>query len=332
MFPRLSSGRAFALTSLALLLPLFAAAQSVGSTAPFTISVSPQNLAPYSSASISVLSTSLDLPNATMTVSVDGAKTYTGNVQPVAVPLGGSGSRTTVKVTLTTNGQPYTASVVLVPQDVALVAEPVSSAPALYPGKPLVPLEGATRVVAVANLRTASGKPIDPAALAYTWTVDGTVEGNASGIGKEAILVASPLEYRSRDISVSVSSQDGTLGGGAALSLTPQEPTVRIYGEDPLLGILFDHAFTGTAALTGSEASLFGAAYSFPTSGGAPSLTWYLNGATAQTGSTLTLRPTGSGQGSAGVSLSATAGTYANANASLTLTFGAQPSTNLFGL
>ena len=217
------------------------------------------------------------------------------------------------------------------PQDVVLIAEPASSAPPLYLGKPLVPIEGSVRVVAVANFRDARGGILKPSALSYTWTVDSTQIANASGIGRSALLVASPLQYRARSVSVTVTSGNGTLVGGASLSLTPQEPLVRMYRNDPLLGIRFDRALSGEYSIPGAETSLYGAAFYFPTTSGAPFLDWNLNGARAQTGNSITLRPSGSGEGNASLTLSASAGGSVSASTDLTLLFGKSAS-SLFGL
>lgn len=321
--------------TLALVLPGVASAQTLGElgdTSSFTLSASPQYPAPYSTATLSFLSNSLDLTNATLTVAVGGKNIYKGAVQPVVVTLGKAGSVISVTATVSVGGTNYSQSLLIQPQDVALIAEPISSAPPLYPGKPLVPLEGSVRVVAVANLKNASGKSLDPSSLSYAWTVDGTQIANSSGIGKETIIVASPLQYRARDVSVAVRSSDGSLVGGASLSLSPREPSVRIYENDPLLGIRYDHALSNSYTITGAESTLYAAPFSLPTTNGAPLIQWFLNGAAAQTGNSITLRPTGSGQGSASLSLVASAGQYTTATMNLSLSFGGPTSTNFFGL
>jgi len=296
---------------------------------PFTISVTPQYPAPSNIATLSFLSSSLDLSNATMTVSVGGKQTYQGSIQPTVVATGKAGSVTSVKVTITSGGTPYTQSLVIQPEEVSLIAEPISSAPVLYPGKPLIPLEGNTRVVAMSNFADAAGKKLDPATLSYSWTVDGALIANSSGIGKSSILVASPLQYRMRSVSVVVQSQVGNLVGGDALSLSPVDPSVRIYENDPLLGIRFDHALSMSYTIRGAEASLYAAPFSLPITGGAPLMHWFLNGTAAQTGNLITLRPSGNGQGSASLSLTAGTGTSL-ATENLSIIFGAVPSSNLF--
>jgi hypothetical protein len=266
-----------------------------------------------------------------MAVYVAGKQTYQGTVQPVAVPVGKTGSVTSVKVTITTGGIPYSHTLTLQPEDVVLVAEPVASAPPLYPGKPLVPLEGNTRIVAVASFADAAGKTIDPATLSYTWTVEDAYIANSSGIGKSSILVASPLQYRTRTVSVLVQSQMGSLLGKDTLSLEPVDPSVRLYENDPLFGIRFDHALSDSYTIPDAEASLYAAPFSLPLTNGSPFIQWFLNGSAAQTGPIITLRPSGSGEGTASLSFSAGTGTTL-ATAALSLIFGSPKSSNFFGL
>lgn len=327
------SGLLFACV-LTLLLPVVVAAQSLDGltdTSSFAISASPDYPTPYGKATLSFLSSSLDLANATLSVSIGGKSIYSGSVQPVAVTLGKAGSVVRVVATISSNGSDYTETLSLQPQDITLVAEPAASVPPLYPGKPLVPLEGSVRVVAVANLKNSNGITVNPSALSYAWTVDDTRIANASGIGKTAIVVASPMQYRTRTVSVTVMSQDGALVGGASLSLSAEEPSVRLYENDPLLGIRFDRALSDKLSIK-TESSLYAAVYSLPIVQEMPLLQWFLNGAPAQTGNSITLRSTGSGQGSASLSFVASSGDYAKATASLPVVFGEKTSTNFFGL
>lgn len=302
------------------------------SATAFAISIDPRYPTPRSAATLSVSSTMLDLANATMTVSIAGKEIYRGSVRPVALPLGNAGSITKIAVTIRSGGTSYTQTLSLQPQDVVLVAEPVASTPPLYPGKPSVPIEGMVRIVAMTDLRDANGTIYNPSSLSYAWTVDDTHIANASGIGKRTIIVSSPLEYRSRSVTVAVQNQDGTLVGGASLSLTAQEPLVRIYRHDPLLGILYSRALSGGYPVAGAEDTLYAAPFSFPISDGAPVLQWFLNGETVQTGRSITLRPSGSGKGTASLSLVASSGESAKAIDTLLLSFGTALRTGLFGL
>lgn len=303
-----------------------------GGPPPITISLLPANPQPYGTAVLSVASNILDLANSTLVVSVAGKQVYKGNVQPVAITLGAPGSTNTTKATVTSGGQSYSQSLSVTPGDVSLVEEPISSAPPLYAGKPLVPISGQVRLVAITNFRTAGGSPINPANLSYSWSKDGSILGTASGIGKNTVIVSAPLQYRSSNISVTVSTQDTSEIGSATVSLAPQTPTVRVYANDPLLGIRFEHALGGSFAITDTEASFYAAPYSLSTTGAPPAISWFLNGSLAGSDTAITLRPTGSGGGNSSLTLSAkdSAG-YGSATTNLSLTFGTK-SSNLFGL
>lgn len=317
------------------MLPLVASAQTLEdltTTSSFTVSASPQYPAPNSQVTLSFLSSSIDLTNATLAVSVSGKNIYQGSVRPVAVTIGKAGSITPIVATISSGGASYRQTLSIQPQDVSLIAEPVSSSPPLYPGKSFVPLDGSIRVVAIANLRGANGQTLNPNTLSYSWTVDGVQIANSSGIGKATVIVASPLQYRARDISVVVMNQNGSLVGGANLSLSATDPLVRVYVNDPLLGIRFEKALSGSYTISGSEATLYAAPFSLPTTNGAPLLQWFLNGSAAQTGNSITLRPTGSGRGNASLSLTASTDIYSLATINLSLIFGTTPSFNLFGL
>lgn len=316
-----------------LMLPYASLAQTVGGAAgpSFSISIDPQNPLPNGTATVSFLSSSLDLTNASIAVEVNGKEVYAGAIHPLSVALGKAGSVTTITATVTYLGSTYLQTATIEPQDIVLVAEPLGSAPALYPGKPDAPLGGNVRVVAMANVRTSLGAAVNPAALSYAWTVDDTKISDSSGIGKSALIVAVPLQYRSRSVSVKVTTADGALTGGASLVLTGTDPSIRLYENDPLLGVRFDRALSGTYPIPGAEASLFAAPFSFP-AGTDPVVQWFLNGTLAQTGRTITLRPTGSGAGQASLSVVASSAALAKAAQNLLLSFGQNASPNLFGL
>jgi len=317
--------------------PVNAGAQSLGGVSgvsgeDFSISVNPQYPSPNSQVTLSFLSTALDLNSSTLTVSVGGKELYRGSVRTVSVPLGQAGSITTARVTITSSGVPYSKTVEIQPQDVVLVAEPLSSTPPLYPGKSQTPVGGDVRIVAMANLRDSKGVATSPSTNSYSWTVDGTRIANSSGIGKSAVIVASPLQYRAREVSVDVTSSTGSLVGGATLSLAASAPTVRVYEIDPLLGIRYDRALFGQYTLSGAEATLYAAPFSLPTTSGAPLVQWFLNGTSAQIGNSITLRPTGSGRGQASLSVVASSKDLTPATLNMSLIFGATSGFNLFGL
>jgi len=311
------------------LLPISACAQTVPIT--FSLTTTPAYPQPGSTVTLVANSDTIDLVTSTMTVTVNGTTVYEGNVSGVPITLAQTGS-TVIKAILSTDLGDYTQTLVISPQSVALIAEPLSSVPPLYPGKALIPAEGRVRFVAVASFYNTKGTLMDPAKLSYTWKIDGKTFSGLSGIGKSSIVADSPLEYRSRTVDVTVKSQEGSLSGGDTFTFSSDKPTVRIYKNDPLLGILFDHALSSNQKITGAEFALYAAPFSFSTTNGSASVNWFLNTAAAQSGNTITLRPTGNGQGTASVSCTVRKGDFAVASQSLSVEFGSTDKSNFFGL
>lgn len=298
----------------------------------FTMSMDPQTPAPYSQATVNFSSTAMNLQNAELSLTQNGKSIYKGAVQPVTVTLGAAGSLTTLKATITSGGTRDTETLSLRPESVDLVLEPLSTVPPLYRGKALPAIDGSVRAVAVANFVNAAGKALDPSTLSYTWTIGGALYAGGSGIGKSVVIVKSPLQYRAADVSVTVQTQDGAYVGGASTNVSVQSPSLRLYRNDPLLGIIFDQTLPDSYTISGAESTLYAAPFAFPLNSGAPTIEWFLNNQSVQTGNSITLRPSGSGTGSAALSLTASDGDSASAVASLSVTFGQAASGNLFGL
>jgi hypothetical protein len=318
---------------LLLLLPTIVVAQFSGEAGePFTVVVSAEVPRSRSQVTVTPVSGEVDIANATMSVKVNGAQTYSGSAEPVPVTVGEAGKVTTIMITMKIGAKSYVETISITPQDIALVVEPLSSAHPLYPGKTLVPLEGNVRVIALADMRAANGAVLDPTTLGYAWSVDDVRVLSGSGLGKRIIIIDSPLQYRTRTISVTVTSPDGRERGTASVVLEASEPTVRLYEHDPLAGIRFDRALSSAFAIEDGEATLNAVPFSFPTALRAPAIEWYVGNMLSETGNLITLRPAGRGVGSAKLTARSTGNAGLSASKSITITYGATPSSGFFGL
>jgi len=327
---------ATALIALGTLVPSFALAQSVNlgsvGTAALTLDVSPQYPRPYDTVTVAPASTSFDLSGATVTVSVNGKEVAeTTGTAATAITLGAPGTATTIKVSAVAGGQTYTATQVIRPAEVDLVTEPSATSHPFYQGGVGVASEGQVRLVAIADLRSGSGKMLDPASLIYEWKFNGQEVSDASGIGKSVFLVSAPIRYRSATVILTVSSQDQSVVGSASTVLSPVDPVLRIYENDPLLGVRYDQALPADYTLPGDEDSFEAVPYFFAS---APGFTWTVNDTPNGNASDITLRSTGSGAGTAEVSVTAAlAGLFSSATGNMHVSFGAPAGgTGIFGL
>lgn len=299
---------------------------------PLTLDVSPQYPAPYQTVTIAPSSSVFDIANSTITVTVNGKQYYKGTGgNPISLAVGGPGTLTDVVVTISGDGQsPASQELQFNPASVALVVEPVSSTHPFYEGAGLVTSEGRVRIVAIPDLRSSPTHQLDPSTLIYTWSLgDQELEPN-SGTGKSVLDATAPQEYRDADVSVLVSSPDGNELAEAQTTISPIDPIVRVYENDPLLGPLYDNALSDTVTMNGPEDTYRAVPYYFSET---PSVSWDVNGTQSATTDDITVRSSGNGQGSALLSFTATQSDDSlSANSTVSVNFGSSQQTGIFGL
>jgi hypothetical protein len=308
---------------------VYVAHAQLGTTEELTLVINPDYPRPYQTVVITPESTLIDLSASSITFTVNGTVVQRGTgAETASVTMGGPGSVTNITVTAVNNGETYSKSLSIRPADVALLVEPTSTAHPFYEGATLISSEGRLRIIAVPDLRTSAGTQISAANLVYTWKNGNQILQSSSGIGKSVLTATAPIRYRDTVITLTVTSQDSSIVGQATVRISPRDPLVRIYENDPLLGPRFDTALPGSITLNETEATYRAVPYFFTTN---PTLTWEMNGSASQTGQDITVRPSGSGKGSAILGVTATTGKLGQlANGRLSVTFG-RSSTSIFG-
>ncbi|HWH06928.1 MAG TPA: hypothetical protein VNU47_00135 [Candidatus Paceibacterota bacterium] len=326
--------RLFALSLIAALFfipSLTAVAQGLPTTEPLSVSISPQYPRPYQTITITPRSYGVNLTSSTVVISVNGTEIERGSGLITGYArLGGPGERTTIRVSVTTNGQTQQREVIVRPAEVALVAEPLTTTHPFYKGAPLVASEGRVRLVAIPDIRTAPGTSVAPQNLVYTWRLGNRILESSSGIGKSVIDAVAPIRYRDATVSVTVTSQDSTLVAYAETVVAPVDPIIRIYRNDPLLGPLFDTAFSGEVVMSTEEETFRAVPYYF---GSTPAVTWTMNSIESGYDKDITVRSTGAGIGSAILAASARGSLlFQSAESMLTVRFGELRPLGIFGL
>jgi hypothetical protein len=306
-------------------------AQSIGSTDPLSVAISPQYPVPYQNVVVTPSSTTFDISAATITVTVNGTVFYKGSgQQPVTVPVGGPGSSTKIVVTAISGGQTFPVTITLHPASVALVTEAVSSTHDFYQGAGLVGSNGRLRLIAIPDLRSSSGAQIDPSALEYTWKFGDQVLQEASGIGKNVLDATAPEKYRDADVTVTVANGDNSVIAQSSTTVSPVDPITLIYRDDPLLGPEFDSALQNTITMPDSEETYVGVPYYFSDP---PTVNWTVNNVSSTASNDITVRSSGDGQGSAVLGYTATDNSATQtANSTLSVMFGSTQSSGIFGL
>lgn len=313
-----------------LLMALFAgipvAHAQVPESTELSVRLSPQYPRPYDSVTVTVSSTLINLAAANIVISANGTVVSEG-FRSAVVRMGGAGTKTTILVSATVGEQTYQKSIDIVPAEVSLIVEPLTTAHAFYQGARLVAPESQVRLVAIPDFRTAAGARIANTGLVYTWRIGNKILEAQSGIGRSTLSATAPVQYRDAEVSVTVSTVDQSLSAQSSLNITSANPLVRVYRKDPLQGTLFGQALSGTVSLSGEEDTYLAIPYFFAAT---PSIAWTLNGKASETDPDLTVRTVGSGEGSASIGITATGNTQ-SARSSFSVQFG-KASTGIFGL
>lgn len=193
------------------------------------------------------------------------------------------------------------------PADVDILYEAETYTPPFYRGKARFTNSSAIRLVAVPDFVSA-GAQVSPESLVYTWREEGRVVQAASGYGRNIYRTTGDLVTSGINVEVEVSDPNSDLKATARAGTSYVEPSLVLYRKDPLLGIVYEHAWSGkTTPLEGTEVTLAATPYSMDATGpndGRLSYEWFVNDVpSGQVGSSAVFRKQGGGIAAVSVAL-----------------------------
>jgi hypothetical protein len=145
-----------------------------------------------------------------------------------------------------------------------------------------------------------------PSGLVYRWTLDGSVLGTVSGVGKDSLFLTDSILSKPRTIKIDIFSSDDTLLATNSLTLTPGLPQILVYEDNPLYGLMLHHEIGANFALKESEVTLAAVPLYFSASSPLdPALNyeWRTNSGSLETKNTVTYRVLDGQKGNSQVSL-----------------------------
>lgn len=307
----------------------FAQAQTLPGAEELTLTFSPMYPRPYDTVTVTVGSTILDLSASTITITVNGV-VIGENERKATFTMGGPGTKSVVKVVTKDVDGTHELSRTLAPAEVALVVEAQSTVPPFYKGARLVASEGPVTLIALPDFQSAPGVKIPPSSLVYTWRFGEKILESESGIGKNILRAKAPVRYRDARITVTVTTQDRALVAQAITSVSPVDPFIRVYENDPLMGVDFAHALSKTFSMKNDEHTFRAVPYYYAAF---PKISWKLNGTDSDQDPDLTVRTTGTTKGTAILGVGASDANIINSSETrFTIEFGQARSTGIFGL
>lgn len=254
-------------TLLALLLSVgtTTSAQTIDLTQNLSVTQNPERPRAYETVSIAIESYLLDLNSATISWSVDGKllEKGTGN-KTFKVKLGAVGTLTTINLSIQARtGESIEKTFRLRPAEIDILWEAETYTPPFYKGKAIFSNQSRVRIIAVPNFKTVGGKSIPAGNLIYKWEQDNEGRADVSGFGRSTFLATGPLLPRPTTISVEATTQDGELVAKTYLTLKSIPPTILFYENNPLYGIMYHRALSGSFTLPGTEITLAAEPYFF---------------------------------------------------------------------
>lgn len=235
-----------------LIVPVIAHAQLLtGLERPLDVSMVPQYPAAGEEVSLSISSYGVNLDRSAIVWFADG-KEIARNTTEVKVTAGKLGSVMNVTVVAEEpDGLIGSGSARIRPTEVDLIWSSDSYAPPYFKGKRLAGSSARIRAEAIVRFVRPDGTTISSSDIIYTWN-----RGSArilSGRGRSWVELAGPALFSSEEITIHAQSIDGTYLGRASVRISGVDPTIELYENHPLFGVLYHRALTGSVATAEKE-------------------------------------------------------------------------------
>jgi len=221
-----------------------------------------------------------DLNSADITWYKDGRTVLSGKGETkYSFTAGPAGTETKIEIRIKLfGGASFSKTFTLNPASVDLIWEANSYVPPFYKGKALHPMQGGLKVVAMPEF-IKGGKRISPQNLIYKWSNGLNVYQSLSGYGKNVITIDGSLFGRDEEIKVLVTDPVSGLVAEGLLNVSPADPEIIFYENDPYYGHLFDIAIGSALSLKAEEVQILAAPYYFTEEeSGVLKYEWRLNG------------------------------------------------------
>lgn len=213
------------------------------------LAVSPPYPKPNENVTLTIQNPLVDLSQRIITWKNAGTVVLTGEgetVYRVQAPAAGE----KINMSVSVEGLSDTATVTIAPSGVDLMWESDSYTPGLYRGRHLPSLGSSITLQALPHIAK-NGVDLTNAQLIFSWYQDG--KPLASGKGKASITVPVAAFVDTSSVTVNVTSADKLLGAEKSVSITASQPSVRLYFEHPLYGVMYHSALPTHSDISDTE-------------------------------------------------------------------------------
>lgn len=250
------------------------------------LTITPEQPGPNQTVVAKLSSFATRLETAEITWVLNGKTISSGQGEKtISFKTGPLGSKTSLQITgITSEGYPISKSLTLFPASVDILVESETFTPPFYRGRAYFSYQGDARVIAVPSFTDENGQQMASKSLIFTWRVGDKIMQNYSGVGKNVFYYKGGTIIRPDSISVDVSTLNQKMVAKTKIEITPTEPKVVLYEEDPEYGTLYNKALEKPITLNKEEIKISAIPYFFSTdkaNGKNLKYNWSLNGESA---------------------------------------------------
>lgn len=194
-----------------------------------------------------------DLPKDVITWTINGKSAGSGTgLTKIDANVNAKGDPITVTVNVMDSlwGAASNA-LTLIPLQLDILYDAPTYVPPFYRGRALPSAGGIVRLQAIARF-IQNGKLISNSSIRYTWSRNGTVLGNISGLGKSDVNIDTSTLYGANTISVKAVAGDESLSANASVTIADSSPVLALYEDHPLFGVTYFNGLSSNIS-AGSE-------------------------------------------------------------------------------
>src|SRR3989338_4645322 len=203
------------------------------------VNVNPQNPSPDDSVSITLSSYAVNLDSVFISWTADGKGASSGvGKKSFSITAPAAGTEKIVIARINLPEGTAEKRIVIRPNVMVLLWQANDSyVPPFYRGKALPTTDSEIKIVALPELRTATGS-VDAKNMTYTWRKDYTNMQGDSGYGKNSFFYTNDYLENSNTVEVTASTLDQNYSSAASIDVGTVEPKMVFYKKDSRLGII----------------------------------------------------------------------------------------------
>ncbi|MFM2374071.1 MAG: hypothetical protein RLZZ234_66, partial [Candidatus Parcubacteria bacterium] len=205
---------------------------------PLELIVSPQFPVPNSTITVTLTSYGMQTKDATVTWLINGTQDPAlNNQRSITIPTGDGATPLLVEARVSSlRTGTIAVSRTVTTGAVDIIAEPDTSVPFTYEGKPLPTSESPVRLIAVPQLYR-QGNIIPKKDILFTWKLNGEILMGGAQRGTDTTTITMP-RYGDAEVVVLAETSDGARSAQSRITLSPTKPRVVLYETNSLYGTL----------------------------------------------------------------------------------------------